>query len=177
MALGLALLVSLSITAAPGDEPQAKPERVSLEGLATADGLPNGYKVVSKEVRNGDKLLGHRLFITKDGTVSKVIIGIEERPITTRPERVAATKGYVNATAQVLVKAGLKLVKRSIPDLEKANLDKRFVANLVFEKPDGGEVLVQLQIFFGKAAYHVQVVGDNRKDFDALVRWARTVRE
>ena len=109
--------------------------------------------------------------------MSKAVINIDERPITTRPAMVAAAKGYVNGTAQAFAGAGLKLVRNTIPDLAKADLKKRFVVDLVYEKPDGGEVLVQLQIFFGKAGYNVHVVGDNKKDFDAMAAWGRSVAE
>jgi hypothetical protein len=179
MSLTLALMCCLVFTASPAAQPKskAKPKRVPLAGLVVADPLPPGYKVTKNEVRDGEKLRGHLLAVEKEGVVSKAVINIDERPITTRPAMVAAAKGYVNGTAQAFAGAGLKLVRNTIPDLAKADLKKRFVADLVYEKPDGGEVFVQLQIFFGKAGYNVQVVGDNKKDFDAMAAWGRSVAE
>lgn len=173
MSYVLTLISCLVAAAPPPDTSGSKP---NPETLVKFDPLPPGYAAELKEVRDGDKLLGHRLFVTKEGAVSKVVIGIEDREIASRAARVAATKGYVNGTAQAMGSAGAKLLRKSIPDLDQADFKERFVVDLVYEKPGGGELLIQLQIFFGKAGYHIQIVGDNPDDFDALVKWARSVK-
>jgi hypothetical protein len=161
------------------DEPKSKPDakRVSVLGLVTAEPLPPGYKATSKEIRDGETVRGHLVMVEKEGVSAKSVISIDERSITTRPQMVAATKGYINGTAQAFARAGLTLVKKSIPDLAQVDFKKPVVVDLIYQKQDGGEVFVQLQILFGKAGYNVQVVGESRKEFEAVTAWATSVRE
>lgn len=175
MPTAVVLLSALVVLAPPADKPGPKPERVTLEGLVASDPVPAGYEVTSKEITDGKTVRGHNLFVTKEGKVTKAYIGIEDRAITTRAAKVAAAKGYINGVAQGLAKSGATLVKKTIPDLEKADWAKRFVADLVFEMPDQKTLNVQVQVFFGKAGYHIVILGDNQDDFDLLVKWARSV--
>ena len=113
--------------------------------------------------------------VTKVGSVSKVAINIESRAIDGRPAKVAAAKGYVNGTAQALAGTGAKLVEKKIPDLEKADLDQRYIVDLVYQTATGTKLQVQLQVFFEKTGYNVQVIGENPADFATLTQWASTV--
>jgi hypothetical protein len=160
-------------------KPEAEPRQVTLEGLITADPLPEGYAVVRQEIKDkAGKPAGDLLIVSKEGIVSKVIVTVDRlAKVGTKPGKVAATKGYVNGTAQSLVVGQkMKIVKKNIPDIAKANLDERFVVDLTLEKPGGGELMVQIQIFFEKAGYALQVIGDNKGEFETLVKWANSVK-
>jgi hypothetical protein len=160
--------------ASPNDESR----RVTLEGLVTADPLPEGYAVVRETLKDeAGKSVGDLLVVSKAGMVSKVIVTVDRASnAETQPSKVAATRSYVNGTAQSFVGAGMKIVKKNIPDIAKANLDERVVIDLALEKPGGGEVQVQLQVFFEKAVYALQVIGEDKVEFEELVEWASSVK-
>jgi hypothetical protein len=166
------------VAAEPKPKPEAEPKRVTLEGLVTADPLPEGYAVVRQGVQDkAGKSTGDLLIVSKEGSVSKVIITVDRASkVATRPGKVAATKGYVNGTAQSLVTGGMKIVKKNIPDIAKANLDDRLAVDLTLEKPGGTQVMVQIQVFFENVGYAVQVIGEDKGEFAKLVEWAKSVK-
>ncbi|MGH7135275.1 MAG: hypothetical protein ACREHD_06005 [Pirellulales bacterium] len=77
--------------------------------------------------------------------------------------------------SQTLTGAGMKLVKQKIPNLEKANLDKRVIADFVFQSTDGNELHVQVQVFFTEVGHNVMVVANNKDDLKMLSTWAKSV--
>jgi hypothetical protein len=160
--------------------PKDEPKRITIENLITADPLPEGYVAARLDLKDkAGKPSGDIVVISKEGVVSKAAITIDRKAkVDIKAGRVAATKGYINGTAQSLVVGGkMKIVKKTIPDITKANLDERFVVDLTLKKPDGGEFLTQLQIFFAKAGYAVQVLGDDKEEFEKLAKWANSVKE
>jgi hypothetical protein len=150
-------------------------ERVTIEDLVTAQPVPEGYEVAAKELKNGDMLLGNQLLVSKEGAVSKVSVTIESRDLAEKGQRVAALKGYVNGTNKMLVNAGLMLVKKQIPDFEKLNVDNRTKCSFVYQRPDGSEIYVQMQIFFSNRGHNVLVIADSKDDYNSLAEWAETI--
>lgn len=172
-----ALILIACLMAAPPPQGSAPAPGSELKTFLTMPPLPKGYEAEVKEVKKGDKIVAHQILVTKKDTVSKVIITVERREITSRAAKVASTKGYVNGTAKAMGGTGAKLIKKSIPDIDKADFKERFVVDLTYEAPDGGELQLQLQIFFGNAGYNILVVGSTPEDFAALVKWAKSIKE
>lgn len=164
-------LIAFSTVLFPGP----KQQRVTIEELLTAAPVPDGYDVTLKELKNGDKLLGHQLLFTKEGQVSKVMTTIEDRKLPDKAYKIAALKGYINGTAGMFADAGLKLVKKQIPDVEKLNVDKRTRCSLVYNTAEGADIYVQMQIFFTDHGYSITVLADNEEDYKALSKWAETI--
>ncbi|MHC5541610.1 hypothetical protein ACYOEI_25595 [Singulisphaera rosea] len=148
-----------------------------MKGFLTLPPLPQGYGAEVKEMKKAGKIVGHQIFITKKDAVSKVIVTVDEREITSRAAKVATTKGYINGTAKAMGGLGAKLTKKSIPDLDEADFKERFVVDLTYEVPDGGELQLELQVFFGNAGYNILIVGSTPEDFTALVKWAKSIKE
>lgn len=155
---------------------KAKEEkRVDIEGLVTAAPLPKDYEIKRQDIENAGKVLGYKLLLTNDDTVSKAIVSIENRKVSSREEKVAATKGYINGPARTFAEAGLKLVDKKIPDLDKADFDEPVVVDLVYEKEDGDQLLVQIRAFFTDVGHSVLVVADSKDNYNLLARWAKSV--
>jgi hypothetical protein len=158
-------------------EARASAKSTSIENLVVANAVPDGYSVTRQDIKSGDKLLGHKLLLSRDGEVSKVVVTIENRKLVTNVEKTAAVKGYVNGTDKSLREAGLKLVDRKVPDIERFDFKKRLTVDLTYEKPDGGGTrFVQMQIFFAEVAYSVLIISDGKEEHETLTRWARSTR-
>jgi hypothetical protein len=152
------------------------PKRITIDNLVTAAPLPDEYEVARHDIREGDKLLGHKLTLTRAESVSKVIVSVERRKVVRRQEKVAAASAYVSGIVQSFRAAGLRPVAKEIPEIGGNDFKKRVTANLVYENPaDGSRLLVQIQIFFTDLGHTVLVVSDNEEDHDLLTGWARTV--
>lgn len=149
--------------------------RVTIENLVSAQPVPDGYDMTANELKDGDTLLGHQLVFTKEGAVSKVMVTIEQRKLPDNDHKMTALKGYVNGTAKSFADAGLKLVKKELPDMEKVNVNKRTKCSLVYQTAEGGEIFVQMQILFTNVGYNIVVIGDNAKDYQALAKWAQSI--
>ena len=173
------LLAQESATPSPRSAPsQPQTRRIKIEGLFTADPLPSGYQVVreAKKDENG-KNIGDVLVIARDKQLSKVVLTIDRvSKVDTRPGRLAATKGYVNGSAQALTASGMKIVKKDLPDLNKANLDERQFFNLTLRGSGKDELSLQLQVFFASAGYVAQIIADKPDDFETLTTWARSLK-
>ncbi len=180
----VALFACLSIVSAP-PTPKAKPDAptepkaavpsVKIANLVTADPIPEGYTVQVEELKDGDKKLGHIIVVGKEGTLSKVVIKIEAREIASREAKVAATKGYVNGFVQSMTEAGMTLTTRTVPsDLSKVNVDRRQRYILSFMTPAKKNLVTQIQIFFAKSGYLIQVIGEG-KNYKTLTDWAKSV--
>jgi hypothetical protein len=153
---------------------KAKP--VTIENLVTAQPVPEGYSPSLNELKDGETLLGHRLVFSKEGAVSKVMVSVEKRKLPDKDHKVTALKGYINGTAKSLAAAGLKLVKKDIPDIEKVNVNKRTRCSLTYKTAEGGDIFVQMQILFTDVGYNIMVVADNEDDYKALTKWAETIQ-
>lgn len=156
--------------------PPKKADRVTVEGLITADPLPKGYAATKTELKEEEKLEAYLLMFTKEGAVSKVAVTIETRTLTNRAEKIAALKGYVNGTTQTLTNAGMKLVKKKIPNIDKVNVEKRTTCEFVYETAEGAPIDVQIQVFFTDKGHDVLVIADNKDDYKALTKWAKSIR-
>jgi hypothetical protein len=137
--------------------------------------VPEGYAASLNELKDGETLLGRRLVITKEGAVSKVMVSVEERKLPDKDHKVTALKGYINGTAKSLAQAGLKLVKKDIPDIGKVNVNKRTKCSLTYKTAEGGDIFVQMQILFTEVGYSIMVIADNEDDYKALTKWAETI--
>ena len=153
---------------------KAKP--VTIENLVTAQPMPEGYAVSRNELKDGEKLLGYQLVFTKEGVVSKVTVTIEERKLSDKGHKIAALKGYINGTAKSFAAAGLKLVKKDIPDIEKLNVNNRTKCSLAYKTAEGGDIWIQMQILFTDIGYNIMVVADIEGDYKALTKWAETIQ-
>jgi hypothetical protein len=160
-----------------GSKSKAEPKRITIEDLVTAAPLPANYAISRKDIKDGEKLHGHKLFLTNGDQVSKAIVTVETRKITKREEKVAATKGYVNGLARTFQDAGLKLVEKKIPEIDKNDFSKPLTVDLVYEKTDDGSKLyLQILVFFTDRGYNVAVISDSKEDHDVLTKWARSVK-
>ncbi|HVX09605.1 MAG TPA: hypothetical protein VHC22_00250 [Pirellulales bacterium] len=171
----LLLLAGVAALLFVGEDDGEQARRVTIENLVTAEPAPTGYDFGLNELKDGDELLGHQLVISKEGVVSKVVVSIEERKLPDKAHKLTALKGYVNGTAQSLAGAGLKLVKKDLPDMEKVDINKRTKFGLAYQTADGDDLFVQLQILFTDVGYNIMVVGDNEDDFEKLSKWAETI--
>lgn len=170
------VLIGVSALFFPGPKASPKPQRVTIEELVTSAPLPEGYGVTHNEIKDGETLLGHQLVFTKEGVVSKVVATVEERNLPDKDYKMAALKGYVNGTTKSLVGAGLKEVKKDIPDIKRININKRTKCSFVYQNAEGGDIYVQIQVFFTNVGYNILVVGDNEHDYKLLAKWAETIQ-
>lgn len=183
MRLALAATFCLAWTTVVGADESAKtngkrsPNRIEIEGLITADKLPAEYGYTLSETKGeDDALLGRRLVFTKEDAVSKVSVSIENRKLPDRNYKKTALKGYVNGRVHMFQDAGLKLVKKKLPDIDKVNVAKRTTCDLVFENADRAEIDVQIQVFFTDVGHLIVVVADNKDDYKALAKWAKSIQ-
>jgi hypothetical protein len=158
----------------PRDKTRAR--RITIENLITAAPLPADYEVSREDFLDGNKVVGHKLLLARDRAVSKIIVQIESRKLTTRDEKAAAAKDYVLGVMQSFHQAGLTTVEKKLPDIAKNDFKKRALADFIYKHPeDGRRLYVQMQIFFTDRGYTVLVVSDNEDDHASLTRWARSV--
>jgi hypothetical protein len=167
-------IVAIFLFVGRAEGQQEKP--VTIENLVTAQPVPEGYAVSLNELKNGETLLGHRLVFTKEGAVSKVMVSVEERKLPDKDYKITALKGYINGAAKSFAAAGLKLVKKDIPDIEKVNVDRRTKCSLTYKTAEGGDIVVQMQILFTDVGYNIMVIADNEGDYKALTKWAETIQ-
>jgi len=159
-----------------GSSQTAPPKRIGIENLITATPLPAEYSVSLENFLNGDKVVGHKLLITKGGAISKVIVQIENRKLATRDGKAGAAKDYVLGVMQSFHQAGLRAVEKKIPAIEKSDFKKREFADFIYERrEDASRLFVQMQFFFTDRGYTVLVISDNEVDHVLLTRWARSV--
>lgn len=157
--------------------PKAAGPSVKIANLVTAAPIPEGYAVQVTELKDGGKVLGHMIVVGKEGKLSKVVIKVEAREIASREEKLAATKAYLNGFVQGMSEGGLTLASKTVPsDLSKVNVDRRQSYVLGFMTPAKKILVTQVQIFFAKGGYLIQVIGEGKDDFTALSRWARSVK-
>jgi hypothetical protein len=167
-------IVALFLLVGRAEAQKAKP--VTIENLVTAQPLPEGYAVSLNELKDGEKSLGHQLVFSTEGAVSKVMVTVEDRKLPDKAHKITALKGYINGTAKSLAAAGLKLVKKDIPDIEKVNVNKRTKCSLTYKTAEGGDIFIQMQILFTDVGYNIMVVADNEGDYKALSKWAETMQ-
>src|SRR5262249_46019432 len=118
-------------------------KRITIENLITAAPLPDQYEIARHDIREGDKLLGHKLTFTSAESVSKVFVSVERRRVVRREEKVAAATAYLSGIIQSFRAAGLKPVAKEIPEIDGNDFKKRVTANLVYENPaDGSRLFV-----------------------------------
>jgi hypothetical protein len=159
-----------------GSKDRPAPKRITIENLITAAPLPEDYWISRENFLDGDRVVGHKLLLTKERVVSKVIVQIQKRKLTTREEKAAAAKEYVIAITESFHEAGLKVVEKKLPDLGKSDFRKRMFMDLIYERPgDGSRLYVQMQVYFTDLAHTVLVISDSREDHAMLTRWARSV--
>ena len=150
--------------------------RIDIEKLITAAPLPEGYSIARENFLNGKKLVGHKLLMTKEGALAKVIVQIENRKVATDEDKRAAAKDYVLGVMQSFREAGLRAVEKKLPEIDKNDFKKRALAEFIYERPeDGSRLFVQMQLFFTDRGHAVLIISDNEADHALLTRWARSV--
>jgi putative ribosome biogenesis GTPase RsgA len=166
------------VQAQPNSNSQNRPpaKRIPIEGLVTAAPLPEYYAIGRQDILDGDEVVGHKLLLSRNQTVSKVIVQIETRKLKTREEKVAAMKSYLIGVTQSFHDAGLKVVEKKLPDIDKSDFKKRILIDSVYENPAArNALLVQMQVFFTDQGYTVLIISDNEVDHALLTKWARSV--
>ena len=166
-------IVALFLFVGRAEGQKAKP--VTIENLVTAQPVPEGYAASLNELKDGETLLGHQLVFSKEGAVSKVMVTVEERKLPDKAHKITALKGYINGTAKSFAAAGLKLVKKDLPDIEKVNVNERTKCSLTYKTAEGGDIFLQIQILFTDVGYNIMVVADNEGDYNVLTKWAETI--
>lgn len=143
--------------------------------LVKADELPEGYEASEKKLEV-DGSVAYILAVQNPEQNSKVVVMIETRKLSDVDSRRAATKGYINGNASVLEKAGLKVLERVVPDLDKETFTRPVVVTALFESEDGRKFRLHQEIFFTDKGFAVTVLADDDRQFSLLKRWARTIR-
>lgn len=166
----------LIATATRGEETKKSADaKKSIEGLIIAAPLPSGYKTQRQDLTRDGKVVGSRIVVQKEGSFAKVLMNVENRDLPTKGHKMAALKGYVNGTVNVLTNAGFKLTKMDMPDASKINVSKRTTCKFTFTDPQNNEVYLEIQVFFAKAGYSAAVISKSRDDYRVLSEWASSV--
>jgi hypothetical protein len=76
-----------------------------------------------EEIKEDGKPAGYKLVFTKEGALAKVTTTIEKQKRTSKALKIAALESYVDGTLNNLAGAGLKLVKKDLPDIKKVNVN------------------------------------------------------
>ena len=151
-------------------------ERQTYEKLITAAALPDGYKMIRKDVKNNAKVLATKLTLYKEGVVSKVIVTVERHKLPTDGHRLAALKGYVNGNAKALAASGLRIVSKDIPDLSNLDYSKRTIVSMMFEDAEKKSYYVEIQTFFSDVGHNILVIATSKKELKMLSAWSASVK-
>ena len=167
----LLLIVFASVVCA---QPVPKP---TDDVVLTMPEPPDGYIVSKNRIVDNKTPIGIQVVIVKEGSPSKIVVTVEtSRDISAHAARVAATKGYVNGTAEGLQAAGLKLKDSKLPDLQKTDFSSPLLAERTFTRPDDSEIYLRQIIFFTDKGYNVQVVAMDKAELESLTTWAKHIK-
>jgi hypothetical protein len=154
----------------------AASDRADIEGLVSAAPVPEGYTVRRQDAKDGNKVIGHYLLLTKEGSPTKAVIQIERREITARPARVATVKAYVNGAASTWKAQGWTAKLRSLPKFETIDFNKPVAIDLDLTKADESPMAAHMEIFFDHFTYQVLSVSSEDASLKEMIRWSQTVR-
>lgn len=154
----------------------ADEEKASLNDFLESATLPADYEAAAQELKNKEQVIGHLVVISKPDQVSKVVAQIDLSDRSKEASRRAAAKAYVNGLASTLSQQGYKVVSKKFPHFEKEKFDEPVQVDLGFKNDEGSELLIHQEIFFTDKGFVVQVVADNKKDLEALTKWAKSIK-
>jgi hypothetical protein len=171
----LLLLLGLVIPC-PGNVVARDTDATTLHELLESAKLPEGYQSTTQDVKDGDKIVGKMIVVSKPNEVSKVVVYIDFTDRSTVPARRAAVKGYVNGFVSGLAKGGFKVIEQKLPDLAKESFDKPIFADLVVANGNGKKLWDRQIMFFTDKGFMVQVIGDSSDNLATLADWAKTIK-
>src|SRR5687768_7321271 len=116
--LSFACCTALCLLATGAGPATAGSDRLTIEGLVSAAPVPTGFVVTRQDAKDGEKVVGHYLILTKDDSPTRALVQIERREIKERAGRVATLKAYINAAAATWQKQGYTLKPRTLPNFE-----------------------------------------------------------
>ena len=138
---------------------------------------PEGYIVKKEPMVVDGKLIGQAVIVVKDGSPGRVVITVETSfDRSSKPARIAATKGYVNGMFGTLKKLGMELVDSKLPDLECADFTTPLQTDMTFSQPDGAKLYTRQLVFFSKHGYNVQIGSSDPQDVETLTKWAEHIK-
>ncbi|TWT90430.1 hypothetical protein Mal64_08190 [Pseudobythopirellula maris] len=138
---------------------------------------PHGFVVERLPLLHEGKSLGFIVVLHKPGSGGRVTMQAETNfDRTTRPARVAATKGYVNGVAEGLHKQGFKIAEKQIPDIEKADFSQPVVVSITYANDAGEKIYSRQRLFFTQHGYNVNVLTSDPEELELLSEWASRVR-
>ena len=164
-------------TAAGADETVAKKTVAEQTVLLSMPEPPEGYTVTKRPVEADGKPVGYRILVLPEGAGSNVVITVETSiDRSTKPARIAATKGYINGLFEALRAGGFNRVKDAIPDLEQTNFAETLQADATFANSAGVTLHTRQLIFFTKHGFSIQIASKEMQDVESLTQWAKHVR-
>jgi hypothetical protein len=151
--------------------------QAEAEVLLSMPEPPDGYMVLKQPMVSDGKHLGQTVMVVKEDSPARVVISVETSfDRSTKPARVAATKGYVNGTAGTLKKMGMERVDTQLPDLEQADFTTPLQIDMTFAQADGTKLYIRQLIFFTKHGYNIQIGAANPQDVESLANWAERIK-
>lgn len=172
---GLLVIASLAITS--GLSGLAQGEIVVDDPLVFLPEPPVGFQIMSQKIEAPGGSQAVVIIMGREEPGCAVSITIEtEYDRSSRPARVAATKGYINGSVEQLTKAGFKLQKNSLPNLDRSDFKLPLECEFVYSNENGGQMNVYQKIVFTDKGYNMQVAAIDVKDLAALKKWIKHVR-
>ncbi len=138
---------------------------------------PEGFRLWTQKIATKDGVKGALVAMGRDAPGCAVSITVETGfDRSHREARIAATKGYLNASLDNLTKAGFTFKTNSLPDLKKTAFDRPQLYDFEFAGPDGGLIYVHHKILFTDKGYNMQVLAKDKRNFAALKIWLGQVQ-
>lgn len=138
---------------------------------------PDDYIVTKNRLSENGKEVAILVTLVKEGSPNKIVISVEtSRDLSTKPVRIAATKGYINGTIESLQGAGLKVTESKLPDVEKATFAGPLGSQLTIQRPDNSPAYMRQIIFFTDKGYHIQIIALDKNELQALSNWALRIK-
>jgi hypothetical protein len=155
---------------------KAASERVTIDGLISADPFPAGFSVTQRDVKQGDRVVANNLLFTKTDSPTRAMILIERREIADRAARAAKIKAYLTAAAAPWLKQGWVVQVRSLPNLDTVDFSQPIVIDLDATKDGHKPIAIDLQIIFEKFAYEMESLSSDAAELKTMIAWCASVR-
>lgn len=149
---------------------------IPLRPLLVAAPVPAGLEVSTQEIKDGGKVLGLMVLVSRPGQVARVIARIENRDLSGPPARRAAVKGYVNGFAAGPAEQGFRVGAKAIPDMTNLTSARPVPVGLVFANDEGKKVWTHQEISFTDRGFAAQVVADGPATLASPRTWAKTIK-
>ncbi len=175
--LSIAPSFSHDATAAGAEETVAKKTVAEQAVLLSMPEPPEGYAVTKQPIEADGKPVGYRILVLPEGAGSNVVITVETSiDRSTKPARIAATKGYINGLFKALKEGGFNPVKDAIPDPEQTDFAETLQADATFANSAGVTLHTRQLIFFTKHGFSIQMASKEMQDIESLTKWAKHIK-